>query len=121
MSKRVLVCDDSLIMRTLVSDCLAADGWEIVATACDGRDAFQKYQTHRPDAVTIDVVMPEYDGLYGLEKILEFDPAAKVVVLSALDQPKLIGEAVRRGAQDFLVKPFLPDQLKQSLTACVCV
>ena len=118
MSKRVLICDDSLIMRTLVSDCLTEDGWEVVDLACDGRDAAEKYQKHRPDAVTIDIVMPEYDGLYGLEKILEFDPAAKVVVLSALDQPKLIGDAVRKGAQDFLVKPFLPAQLKQTLTAC---
>jgi two-component system, chemotaxis family, chemotaxis protein CheY len=119
MSKRVLVCDDSLLMRSMVADCLSANGWEIVGFAKNGLEAVEQFKTLRPDAVTMDVVMPEYDGLYGLEEILKVDAGAKVVVLSALDQTQTICDAIRRGAQDFLAKPFMPEQLQKTLESCV--
>jgi len=116
---RVLVCDDSILMRRLVSDCLASVGWEVAAEASDGQQAIDKYQALRPDAVTMDIVMPGTDGLAALSAILEFDPAAKVVVVSALNQTKLISDAIRKGAQDFIAKPFLPEQLQQTLAGCL--
>ncbi|MFO0901109.1 MAG: response regulator [Pirellulales bacterium] len=115
---RVLVCDDSILMRRLVGDCLTSAGWEVAAEASDGQQAIDKYQTIRPDAVTMDIVMPGTDGLTALAKILELDPAAKVVVISALNQTKLISDAIRKGAQDFIAKPFLPEQLQQTLAGC---
>jgi two-component system, chemotaxis family, chemotaxis protein CheY len=119
MSKRVLVADDSMLMRKMVGDSLSADGWEIVGEAANGQQAVEQYCRLKPDAVTLDIVMPETDGLYALEHIMLFDPDAKVVVVSALNQTKLVSEAIRKGAQDFIAKPFLPEQLQQTMQSCV--
>jgi two-component system chemotaxis response regulator CheY len=119
MSKRVLVADDSMLMRKMVSDSLTADGWEIVGEASNGEQAVEQYCRLKPDAVTLDIVMPGTDGLYALEHIMLFDPDAKVVVVSALNQTKLVSEAIRKGAQDFIAKPFLPEQLQQTMQSCV--
>lgn len=119
MSKRVLVCDDSALMRMMVMDTLSADGWEVVGQAVNGQEAFEQYEAQRPDAVTLDIVMPETDGLYALERIMRIDPLAKVVVVSALNQTKLISDAIRKGAQDFIAKPFLPEQLQRTMAACL--
>ncbi len=119
MSKRVLVTDDSMLMRKMVSETLSDDGWDVVAEAANGQEAVEKYEEFRPDAVTLDIVMPGTDGMYALQHILEIDPAAKIVVVSALNQTKLISEAIRNGAQDFIAKPFLPEQLQQTLRSCL--
>jgi two-component system chemotaxis response regulator CheY len=113
MSKKVLVVDDSMLMRRMIGDALADDGWDIIAEAGNGWEAVEKYKEHKPDAVTLDIVMPETDGMYALDHILQYDPHAKLVVVSALNQTKLISEAIRHGAQDFIAKPFLPEQLQQ--------
>ena len=119
MSKRVLITDDSILMRKMVGDCLREDGWEIVAEACCGQEAIDLYKEHRPDAVTMDIVMPGTDGIFALKHIREFDPEARVVVVSALNQTKMISEAIRSGAYDFIAKPFMPDQLQETLNACI--
>ena len=119
MANRVLVVDDSLLMRKMIQDTLTDDGWEVAAEAGDGREAFEKYRECRPDAVTLDIVMPGTNGIQALEYIREYDPEAKVVVVSALNQTKLISEAIRKGAQDFIAKPFLPEQLQQTMRSCV--
>lgn len=119
MSKRVLVVDDSMLMRKMIDDVLIDDGWEIVGEARNGQEGVDKYKELRPDAVTLDIVMPDTDGLYALEQILRFDPDAKLVVISALNQTKLISDAVRKGAHDFIVKPFMPEQLKETMASCL--
>ena len=119
MTKRVLVADDSMLMRQMVGDVLRAVGWTVVAEAANGAEAVRLYAEHRPDAVTMDIVMPGSDGLYALTEILRMDPQAKVVVVSALNQTKLISEAIRKGAQDFIAKPFLPEQLQETMNRCV--
>jgi len=115
MQNRALVVDDSLLMRRMVGETLTDGGWEIVAEASTGEEAVELYKEHRPSVVTLDIVMPGTDGLYALERILQFDPGATIVVVSALNQTKLISEAIRMGAQDFIAKPFLPEQLQQTL------
>jgi len=115
MSKRVLIVDDSLLMRKMIGDTLADSGWEVVGEASNGSEAFDLYRALQPDAVTMDIVMPETDGLWALQRILAEDPEAKIYVISALNQTKLISEAIRKGAQDFIVKPFLPEQLQEVL------
>jgi two-component system chemotaxis response regulator CheY len=120
MKKRVLICDDSMLMRKLVADTLVADGWTVAGEAANGREAVEMFEKLRPDAVTMDIVMPQHDGLYALPQILRIDPNAKVVVVSALAQTKMISEAIRAGAQDFIVKPFMPEQLQQTLDRCAC-
>ncbi len=119
MSKRVLICDDSMLMRRMVAEALRDAGWEVAAEAANGRQAIEQFSESRPDAVTMDVVMPEFDGLYGLEGIRQIDPNAKVIIISALNQTKLISEAIRKGAYDFIAKPFMPDQLQQTLESCL--
>lgn len=119
MSKRVLIVDDSMLMRRMIAECLSAAGWEIVAEAATGREALACYRRHRPDAVTLDIVMPDGHGVGALESILREDPGAKIVIVSALNQTKLIAEAIRKGAQDFLAKPFMPEQLLETLAGCV--
>ena len=119
MLKRVLIVDDSILMRRMVADSLSGDEWEVVAEASDGNEAVRKYEETRPDAVTLDIVMPGADGIFALKKIMQIDPEAKVVVVSALNQTKLISEAIRAGAQDFIAKPFMPEQLQETLHQAV--
>jgi len=119
MSKRALVVDDSMLMRKMVSDCLTEDDWEIVAEAANGEEAVEQYKQHRPSVVTLDIVMPGTDGIYALEHIRQFDPDAKVIVVSALNQTKMISEAIRKGAFDFIAKPFLPEQLQLTINGCL--
>jgi len=118
MPKRVLIVDDSMLMRKMIGEILVDDGWEVAGEAGDGQQAIERYQELRPEAVTLDIIMPGTGGMYALHSILQMDPEAKVVVVSALNQTKLISEAIRRGAQDFIAKPFLPEQLQQTLRSC---
>ena len=118
-SRRVLIVDDSKLMRQLVRDTLVNDGWEVVGEASDGQEAATLFDRLRPDAVTLDIIMPDTDGMEALRSILRIDPKARVVVVSALSQTKLISQAIRSGAQDFIAKPFLPEQLQQTLRLCL--
>ncbi len=119
MGKRVLICDDSLLMRKLVADTLIDAGWEVVAEAVDGQQAIERFKESRPDVVTMDLVMPGFDGIYGLQGIRAIDPTAKVVIVSAINQTQLISESIRKGAHDFIAKPFLPEQLQATMDTCL--
>lgn len=119
MTKRAMVVDDSMLMRRMIIDSLTDSGWDVVGEACDGEHAVELYRELRPDAVTLDIVMPGIGGLGALEAIMRLDPTAKVVVISALNQTKLISEAIRKGAQDFIAKPFLPEQLQETMNSCL--
>jgi two-component system, chemotaxis family, chemotaxis protein CheY len=119
MPQRVLIVDDSILMRRLVRQALESDGWEVAGEAGDGIEAAEKYAQVWPDAVTLDITMPGCSGVRAVEAIRKIDPKAKVVVVSALNQAKLIAQAIRAGAQGFIVKPFLPEQLQEALRVCV--
>lgn len=119
MAGRVLVVDDSMLMRRMIADVLIDAGWTIVGEAARGEDAVECYQRDRPDVVTLDIVMPGIGGIRTLAKIMDFDPDARVVVVSALNQAKLIAEAIRKGARDFIAKPFLPEQLRETVERAV--
>jgi two-component system, chemotaxis family, chemotaxis protein CheY len=119
MGHRVLIVDDSVLMRRLIRQALETDDWEIVGEAGNGIEAAEKYQQLRPDAVTLDITMPECNGVQAITAILAIDPNARVVVVSALNQTKLIAQAVRAGALAFVVKPFLPEHLQDALRTCM--
>ncbi len=119
MSKRVLICDDSVLMRRMVAQALEDAGWECIGEAENGQEAIEQFEKLQPDAVTMDMVMPEADGIHGLEGIIKLDPDAKVVIISAVNQTSLISEAIRKGARDFIAKPFMPEQVQQTLDSCV--
>jgi two-component system, chemotaxis family, chemotaxis protein CheY len=103
---RVLVVDDAAFMRKMVSDALSGGGHEIVGEAGNGAEAVQRYQELRPDVMTLDITMPEKDGLAALREIIAADPGAKVVMCSALGQESKVLESIKLGAKDFVVKPF---------------
>lgn len=122
MSKRLLVTDDAIIIREIIKDTATRAGWQIVGEACNGQQAADRYRELKPDAMTLDLVMPEFDGLHALREILGADPLAKIVVVSALDQKTILKEAFKLGAADFVVKPFDQTQLMTTLNrvAGVC-
>ncbi len=115
MPGTLLTIDDAAIIREMIKDTAGAAGWNIVGEACDGREGVEQYRRLRPNAVTLDLVMPEYDGLFALREIRALDPHAKVVVVSALDQKSILKEAFKAGASDFLVKPFQRSMLVETL------
>ncbi len=106
MAKTLLVTDDALIIREMIKDAATAAGWKVVGEASNGQQAIDLYRELRPDVATLDLVMPEFDGLHGLRGIIALDPDAKVVVVSALDQKDVLKQAFKLGAADFVVKPF---------------
>jgi two-component system chemotaxis response regulator CheY len=103
---RVLIVDDAIFMRKMISDILVENGMEIVGEADTGAKAVEKFMELRPDLVTMDIIMPEMNGIDAVRKIMEFDSQAKVVMCSALGQQALVQEAITAGAKDFLIKPF---------------
>jgi len=103
---RVLIVDDAIFMRKMISDILVENGMEIAGEADTGAKAVQKYAELRPDLVTMDIIMPEMNGIDAVRKIMESDSQAKVVMCSALGQQALVQEAIAAGAKDFLIKPF---------------
>lgn len=115
MRKTLLVTDDALIIREMIKDAATEAGWEIAGEAVNGQDAIDKYQELKPDAVTLDLVMPDYDGIHALRGIIQADPQARVCVVSALDQTKVLKEAFKIGAADFIVKPFDKNNLVDTL------
>jgi two-component system, chemotaxis family, chemotaxis protein CheY len=108
---RILVVDDAAFMRKMVTDALTKGGHEVVGEAGNGNEALARYQELQPDLVTLDITMPEKDGLAALADIMAADPSAKVVMCSALGQESKVLEAIKLGAKDFVVKPFQPDRV----------
>jgi len=106
MTRTLLIADDNCVMRQIIKSTATTGGWQIVGEATDGQQAIDSYARLKPDAVTMDLVMPEYDGLHGLTGIVRHDPAARVLVVSALDQTDVLKQAFHAGATDFIVKPF---------------
>lgn len=106
MSKRLLIVDDAMFMRMVIRDVAVEAGWEIAGEAANGEEAVALYQEVHPDLVTLDLVMPKMGGLETLRAILQINPNAKIVIVSALDQKETLVETIRAGAIDFIVKPF---------------
>ncbi|HZR99593.1 MAG TPA: response regulator, partial [Chloroflexota bacterium] len=106
----ILIADDAAFMRMRCGRMLADNGYTVLE-AENGRDAVEKYQAHRPDAVLMDITMPELDGLGALKAIRALDPGAKVAMVTALGQQQVVLEAVQAGAKDFVVKPFQPERV----------
>jgi len=112
---RVLVVDDAAFMRKMVSDALANGGHEVVGEAGNGVEAVARFQELKPDLMTLDITMPEKDGLTALAEIVAADPSARVVMCSALGQEAKVLEAIKLGAKDFVVKPFQPDRVIEAV------
>ena len=115
MKARVLIADDASFMRQMIREIIEPEGFEVVGEATNGIEAMEKYTELHPDIVTMDIVMPKQSGIDAVKGILAQSPDAKVVMCSALGQESLVMEALQAGAKDFIVKPFKPDNVLETL------
>ena len=112
---RILIVDDAAFMRMMVKDILVKNGYNVVGEAPNGAIAVEMYKKEKPDLVTMDITMPEMDGIAAVKAIREFDSAAKIIMCSAMGQQSMVMDAIRAGAKDFIVKPFQADRVLEAL------
>lgn len=115
---KVLVVDDALFMRRMLTDILKKEGIEICGEAENGKEAIEKYQELKPDLVTMDIIMPkieEIDGIGAVKEIIKLDAQAKIIMVSAMGQHSLVVEAIQAGAKDFVTKPFQPSRVIEAV------
>ncbi|MCY2974830.1 MAG: response regulator [Planctomycetota bacterium] len=111
MSNRLLIVDDAMIMRLRIREIATQSGWEVVGEAASGGQAIEMFRSLKPDLVTMDIVMPQMDGVEALRVIREEEPNARVCMVSALNQREKLSDCIRLGAIDFIVKPFEKSRL----------
>lgn len=116
MSKKILICDDTMFMRTVLKNLLSESGYEVVGEAENGKIAIKKFKEFKPDLVLMDITMPEMDGIEALQEIMKIDSTAKVIMCSAMGQEKMVAAAIKGGAKDFVVKPFENERVIQAIT-----
>lgn len=108
---KVLVVDDAAFMRMMIKDILIKHGYEVVGEATNGAEAMVRYKELSPDLVTMDITMPEMDGITAVREIKKLDPNARIIMCSAMGQQAMVLEAIQAGARDFVVKPFQADRV----------
>ena len=119
MAKNILVCDDAAFMRMMIKDILTKNGYNVAGEAENGLKAIEKFNETKPDIVLMDITMPEMDGIQALKKIKELDPAANVIMCSAMGQQAMVIEAIQSGAKDFIVKPFQAERVLEAVKKVV--
>ena len=112
---RVLVVDDAAFMRKMVTRRADQGGHEVVGEAGNGDEAIDASRSCKPDLTTLDITMPEKDGLAALSEIIALDPAARVIMCSALGQESKVLESIKLGAKDFVVKPFQAERVLEAV------
>ena len=119
MGKNILICDDAAFMRMMIKDILTKNGYNVVGEAENGAIAVEKYAELKPDLVLMDITMPEMDGIQALKGIKANNPAASVIMCSAMGQQAMVIESIQAGAKDFIVKPFQPDRVLEAVKKVV--
>ncbi|WP_134686208.1 response regulator [Brevibacillus migulae] len=115
MSNKVLIVDDAAFMRMMIKEILTKNGFNVVGEASDGAQALEKYKELGPDLVTMDITMPEMDGITALKEIRKIDPNARIIMCSAMGQQAMVIDAIQAGAKDFIVKPFQADRVIEAI------
>jgi two-component system chemotaxis response regulator CheY len=115
MANRILIVDDAAFMRMMIRDILTKNGYEVCGEANDGAQAIERFKELRPDLITMDITMPEMDGINSLKEIKKIDPNAKVIMCSAMGQQAMVIDAIQAGAKDFIVKPFQADRVIEAI------
>jgi two-component system chemotaxis response regulator CheY len=111
MGKKILIVDDATFIRTMVKDILVPRGFEIAGEAINGNEAVSLYERLKPDLVTMDITMKEKDGLQAAKDILAKHPEARIIMVTALGQEKMLIDSFKAGVKDFVVKPFEPERI----------
>lgn len=119
MAKTVLIADDTAFMRMTLRNVIEKNGYQVVGEAADGEEAIALYRELQPDLVTMDITMPELDGISALKEIRAYDPDAVVIMCSAMGQQALVIDAIGAGAKDFIVKPFQPERVLEAVKKAV--
>ena len=115
MARTVLICDDALFMRTMLSEIMEQAGFEVVGQASTGAEAVRMYRELKPNIVTMDIIMPDMGGIEAVKSIINEFPDANIVMCSAMGQQALVIEAIQAGARDFVVKPFQPARVLEAV------
>ena len=115
--KKVLIVDDAAFIRLTLKMMLEKNGYTVIGVAEDGSDAVKKYTELRPDIVTMDITMPEMDGITAVKEIMKIDPEAAIVMVSAMGQEEMVKDAIMAGARNFIVKPFSQERVLRALSA----
>ena len=115
MSKQILIVDDASFMRMMIKNILKDNGFLVAGEAKDGQEAVAKYKDLKPDLVTMDITMPEMDGIQAVKKIKEIDDKANIIMCSAMGQKAMVIEAIEAGARDFIVKPFNSERVMEAI------
>ncbi|MDD3852637.1 MAG: response regulator [Syntrophomonadaceae bacterium] len=114
---RIMIVDDSQIVRRNLKTILSKAGHEIIAEAENGMQAFYEYEKHKPDLITMDITMPLMDGVEAVKRIMTVYPQAKIIMVSAIDQKNMVLAAIQTGAKHYILKPFDPDKVIASVNA----
>lgn len=114
-----MLVDDAAFMRMMIKDILTKNGYNVAGEAENGLKAIEKFNETKPDLVLMDITMPEMDGIQALKKIKELDPAANVIMCSAMGQQAMVIEAIQSGAKDFIVKPFQAERVLEAVKKVV--
>ncbi|QGQ95488.1 response regulator [Paenibacillus psychroresistens] len=112
---KVMIVDDAAFMRKMLSNIVTQGGFEVVCEAKDGLEAVNLFTQYLPDIVTMDITMPEMDGLEAVTEILKQYPSANIIMCSAMGQQKMVLDAIRAGAKDFIVKPFEKERVIEAI------
>ncbi len=115
MSQRILIVDDAPIIRLVLKDILIEHGYDVVDEGSNGNEGVEKFKSLKPDLVTMDITMPEKNGIDALKEILEYDSSAKVIVITAVEQKESLIQAIKAGALDYIIKPFETDRVISSI------
>lgn len=115
MAYKILITDDAAFMRMMLKDILKRGGYEVVGEASNGNEAISLYKDLKPDLVTLDITMPEKDGISALKEIMKIDNNAKCIMCSAMGQQAMVIESIQSGAKDFIVKPFQANRVLDSI------
>ena len=112
---KVLIVDDAAFMRMMIKDILEKNNFEVGGEASNGLMAVDLYKKEKPDVVTMDITMPDMDGIEAVKEIKAFDPNAKIIMCSAMGQQSMVMDAIKAGARDFIVKPFQADRVLEAI------
>jgi len=115
LAKSILIVDDAAFMRMMIKNIVSKNGYDVVGEAENGQVAVELYKKLKPDLVTMDITMPEMNGIEGVKAIRGFDPNANIIMCSAMGQQAMVMEAIQAGAKDFIVKPFQQDRILQAI------
>lgn len=115
VSTKILIVDDAIFMRIMLRDMLEKNGFEVIGEAADGFEAIDKYKALNPDIVTMDVTMPQLNGIDALKEIIKYDASAKIIMCSAMGQQLMVMDSIKAGAKDFIVKPFNQERVIEAV------